>query len=101
MTGEVTLGPQCPVERPDDPCEDRPAAGITVTVSEQLPGEAYAAGPVVARGVTDAAGTFRIAAAPGAYVVTAQAGMSCELMDVLVSDGEYAAVAVPCDTGIR
>ncbi|MEJ7831813.1 MAG: carboxypeptidase-like regulatory domain-containing protein [Nocardioides sp.] len=101
MTGVVTLGPQCPVESPGEPCEDQPAAGVAVTASEQLPGEAYAAGPVVARGVTDADGAFRITAAPGAYVVTAEAGMSCELMDVRVSDGEYAEVDVPCDTGIR
>ncbi len=74
---------------------------MTVTVSEQLPGEAYAAGDVVARGTTDARGAFRIAVPPGAYVVTAEAGMSCELMDARVEAGSYTAVDVPCDTGIR
>jgi hypothetical protein len=101
VAGSVHLGPQCPVETVDDPCDDKPAANVTVTVSEQTPGEAYVAGKVVAQGKTDADGDFRIDVAPGEYVVTAAAGMSCELMDARVDKGEYAAVDVPCDTGIR
>lgn len=101
VTGVVHLGPQCPVETVDQPCDDMPAAGVTVTVSKQLPGEAYAAGETVARGTTDAQGGFRIAVAPGEYVVTADAGMSCELMDARVTEGSYVEVDVPCDTGIR
>ena len=101
VAGSVLLGPQCPVETVDDPCPDQPAADVTVTVSEQLPGEAYAAGEEVARGRTDADGAFRIEVPPGEYVVTAEAGMSCELMDVRVAEGEFAAMDVPCDTGIR
>ncbi len=101
VTGTVHLGPQCPVETPDQPCDDRPAAGVEVTVSEQVPGEAYVAGATVARGTTDADGTFRIAVAPGSYVVTAEAGMSCELMDARVAEDAYTSVDVPCDTGIR
>jgi hypothetical protein len=101
VAGAVHLGPQCPVESVDEPCADQPAAGVTVTVSDQLPGEAYAAGKEVARGTTDSHGEFRIDVPPGEYVVTAEAGMSCELMDVRVAAGEYAAVEVPCDTGIR
>jgi hypothetical protein len=101
VAGVVHLGPQCPVETVDDPCDDRPAAGVTVTVSKQLPGEAYAAGETVARGTTDSTGGFRIAVAPGEYVVTADAGMSCELMDARVTEGSWAEVDVPCDTGIR
>jgi len=101
VTGLVHLGPQCPVESAGDPCEDQPAANVTVTVSEQLPGEAYAAGEVVARATTNADGTYRIAVAPGEYVVTADAGMSCELMDARVTRGAYTEVDIPCDTGIR
>lgn len=101
VTGTVHLGPQCPVETAGEPCEDEPAAGVPVTVSEQLPGEAYAAGEVVARGETDADGRFRIAVPPGEYVVTAEAGMSCEFMDARVTDGTWTEVDVPCDTGIR
>lgn len=101
VTGLVHLGPQCPVESPDDPCEDQPASGVIVIVSEQAPGEAYAAGEEVARTATAADGTFSVEVAPGEYVVTAEAGMSCELMDVRVVSGKYDEVDVPCDTGIR
>lgn len=101
VAGLVHLGPQCPVETVDDPCDDKPAANVRVTVSEQLPGESYTAGREVASGTTDGDGAFRIDVAPGSYVVTAEAGMSCELMDATVTDGAYATVDVPCDTGIR
>ena len=101
VAGLVHLGPQCPVETQDHPCPDEPAAGSKVTVAKQLPGEAYAAGEVVARTTTDADGRFRVAVAPGEYVVTADAGMSCELMDVRVHAGAYSRVDIPCDTGIR
>jgi hypothetical protein len=97
----VHLGPQCPLESEDDPCADQPAAGARVTVAKQIHGDSYAAGEVVARAATDADGTFRVAVAPGNYVVTADAGMSCELMDARVTAGAYSKVDVPCDTGIR
>jgi hypothetical protein len=101
VTGRVHVGPQCPVETAGNPCEDRPAANVNVTLSEQIPGESYAAGEVVARSRTNADGTYRIVVAPGDYVVTADAGMSCELMDARVTNGVYAEVDIPCDTGIR
>ena len=97
----MLLGPQCPVEVEGQPCDDAPAAGVEVTVHEQLPGEAYAAGEVVARTTTDDDGHFRVDVEPGEYVVTADAGMSCELMDARVVADQYAVVDVPCDTGIR
>ena len=101
VAGTVTLGPQCPVESADEPCPAVPPAGVTVTVAERLPGEAYAAGPTVATGTTDVDGRFSIGVPAGEYVVTADAGMSCELMDVVAVAGERADVEVPCDTGIR
>ena len=101
VAGLVHVGPQCPVETAGNPCEDQPAANVTVTVSEQIPGDSYAAGEVVARATTNADGSYRIVVAPGDYVVTADAGMSCELMDARVTDGAYVKVDVPCDTGIR
>ena len=101
VEGTVHLGPQCPVESVDEPCEDAPAAGVEVTVSDMIPGEAYVAGPRVASGTTDAQGHFQIAVPPGDYVVTAKAGMSCELMDARVEADARTQVDVPCDTGIR
>lgn len=101
VTGLVTLGPQCPVVTTDDPCPDRPAAGVAVTVSDRVPGDSYAAGKVVARATTDSDGVYRIAVGPGEYVVTAVAGMSCAVMDATVTRGSYSQVDIPCDTGIR
>ena len=101
VTGQVTLGPTCPVESAGTPCEDHPGANVVVMVSEALPGEVHAAGPTVARGATDSEGSFRIAVRPGEYIVTARAGMSCELMDARVLDDTFVTVTVACDTGIR
>lgn len=101
VTGQVTLGPTCPVESAGTPCEDQPPANVVVTVSEELPVEVHAAGPTVARGTTDARGSFRIVVPPGDYVVTARAGMSCELVDARVLDDTFVTVTVACDTGIR
>ena len=80
------------METKGDPCADKPAVSSRVTVAEQLPGDSYAGGEVVARTTTDADGSYRVAVAPGDYVVTADAGMSCELMDVRVTTGAYSRV---------
>ncbi|MEO5854094.1 MAG: carboxypeptidase-like regulatory domain-containing protein [Nocardioides sp.] len=101
IVGRVHLGPQCPVETEDDPCLDKSPAGVRVTVAEQLPGDSYGAGEVVARPTTGARGSFRVTLDPGNYVVTADAGMSCELMDVRVTADAFSTVDIPCDTGIR
>ena len=101
ISGAVHLGPQCPVESLEDPCDEQPAAGVIVTVHQQIPGEAYAVGEEIGRTKTAADGTFTLPLAPGEYVVTAEAGMSCELMDAGVDPGAYTEVDVPCDTGIR
>ncbi|MCW2795888.1 carboxypeptidase-like regulatory domain-containing protein [Nocardioides sp.] len=101
VRGLVSLGPTCPVEQEANPCAAEAAADVKVTVSEQAPGEAYGAGKPVATGQTDADGRFRIDVPPGDYVVTSEAGMSCEFMDAHVTDGTYTEVQVPCDTGIR
>ena len=101
VAGRVHLGPQCPVETQGDPCDDKPAAGSRVTVAKQLPGNSDANGEVVASTTTDADGNYRVAVPPGMYVVTAHAGMSCELMNTRVPSGAYSKVDIPCDTGIR
>jgi hypothetical protein len=101
VAGRVHLGPQCPVETESDPCADKPAAGAKVTVAEQVPGDSSAGGDVVARTTTDADGSYRVEVAPGRYVVTADAGMSCELVGARVKAGAFSKVDIPCDTGIR
>lgn len=74
---------------------------MEVSVARQLPGDSYAAGKVLVRTTTETDGTYRVEVPPGNYVVTADAGMSCELMDARVDAGVYSTVKIPCDTGIR
>jgi hypothetical protein len=101
VAGVVRLGPQCPVEVGGHPCRDVPPVGVRVLIAEQLPGELYGAGDPVAETSTDAKGRFRVAVPQGAYVVTAEAGMSCEFMDAVVIAGVVTDIDVSCDTGIR
>lgn len=101
ISGQVHLGPQCPVERAGHPCPDKPAAGTTVTVAQRLSDGSPGAGTVVARTTTDADGRYQVDVSPGEYVVTASAGMSCDLVDVRVHASAFAEVDIPCDTGIR
>ena len=101
VTGRVHLGPECPVETVGEPCKDKPAAGSKVTIAKKLLGDSYAGGEVVARTTTDADGRYRVAVAPGKYLVTAYAGMSCQRMDAIVEAGAYSKVDISCDTGIR
>lgn len=101
LTGQVHLGPQCPVERQGHRCDDRPAAGTTVQISKPKPGNPEAAGLPVARTTTSADGSYRVAVAPGRYRVTATAGMSCTQINIRVIAAQYATVDIRCDTGIR
>jgi len=101
VAGVVRLGPRCPVEVRGRPCPDVPPVGVEVLIAQQLPGERYGAGDPVAQTATDGKGRFRVAVPPGAYVVTAEAGMSCEFMDVVVTAGAFTNIDVSCDTGIR
>jgi hypothetical protein len=99
VAGTVYLGPQCPVETERDSCDDEPAADSRVTIALERPGDS--GGDVVARTTTAVDGSFRVAVAPGTYVVTADAGMSCDVVDARVVAGAYSKVDISCDTGIR
>lgn len=101
IAGLVHLGPQCPVQTEDDQCADKPAAGARITVTTEFPGDSSSGDNVVARTTTETDGTYRIAVAPGAYVVTADAGMSCDPAHAQVRVGAYSKVDIGCDTGIR
>jgi len=101
ITGRIQLGPQCPIETEDHPCPDKPATGASVIVSKPATGNSHGGGNVVARTLTDRRGIYHVILAPGTYVVTADVGISCELMATRVTTGDYATVDIPCDTGIR
>ena len=101
IAGRVRVGPQCPVQTKEHPCGDAAAAASRLTIAKQLPGEPETAGEVVARTTTNGHGAYRVTVAPGRYVVTPDAGMWCQPMNVRVTAGAFSQVDIRCDTGIR
>lgn len=96
VSGTVVFGPQCPVQRADQPCPDKPGPA---DVQLQRAG-----GSVVGRAHAGDDGRFAIAAPPGHYTVVATSSSSmggCQPADATVSSGRYTDVTVSCDTGIR
>jgi hypothetical protein len=97
--GQVTAGPTCPVERPNDPkCAPRPVAGAVLAVKG-------ADGTEVARFTTDGSGLYRIPLPPGAYTVEPQpvTGLmgTPAPQPVNVAPGKLAGLDIAYDTGIR
>lgn len=65
LAGRATGGPTCPVEQPGDPaCAARPVGGAELVVRGP-------AGTVIHRVLTDGSGLFRLALAPGDYILEA------------------------------
>ena len=98
--GTVLYGPVCPVEQdpPEPGCEDRPyRAHLEVATAE--------GGRTVKEFESQADGTFRVAVAPGAYLIRSpsdsSAPPSCASEGFVVAEGRYTEVAVQCDSGIR
>lgn len=101
VTGEVVLGPTCPVEHnpPLPGCEPKPYP-TTVEIRPVSPSESYAALN------TDSLGDFKISLPPGTYYFNAQSQSSmpyprCSPEQVSVTAGEVKNVTITCDTGIR
>lgn len=99
ISGRVTLGPTCPVERipPDPACAPRP---YETTVIAKLAGKSTEAG----RAKSDANGHFSLSLAPGTYDVSAIGGNvypRCESQRVAVAKGATTTITLICDTGIR
>ncbi len=96
LTGRVTAGPTCPVERPDHPCPPEP---VSAKVEAQT-----MHGQVVASTHTDANGRFRFQLRPGPYTVVAVTPNPlprCSPTNVTVIARRMVTVAIDCDTGIR
>jgi hypothetical protein len=98
IQGRVTIGPTCPVERPDSPCPDAPyVATVRVLSGSDL----------VASATSAEDGTFRIAVAPGTYTVEAEPGSgggiarSLPVPHVVVKAGAFTHVDLSVDSGIR
>ncbi|HEY5477111.1 MAG TPA: hypothetical protein VIK11_10375 [Tepidiformaceae bacterium] len=96
IQGLVTIGPTCPVERPQSPCPDR-AYPTTIVVTDS-------SGVEVARVATDAAGQFQVSLGPGDYTITeVTSGIFPRpvSLPVHVAPDAYAFVHVMLDSGIR
>ena len=98
ISGTVTIGPTCPVERADSPCPPTPyAANITIEDG----------GDVVATGRSGEHGAYRIAVPPGEYTVTAEPvvpnpiAQAQPVEHVKVVSGAFATVDISFDSGIR
>jgi len=95
VTGRVTAGPTCPVERGGDPCPERPVVAEV---------QARAAGRVVASSRSRADGTYRLELAGGTYTVVATTPNElprCADRIVAVTEAHTTIADISCDTGIR
>jgi hypothetical protein len=98
VAGRVVAGPTCPVETESSPCEPRPVE--TEVAIESADGEEL-------RSVrTDADGSFRIALAPGRYLLTprppaGEPDLLPRSLTVTVEAGRLARVTLILDTGLR
>ncbi len=101
LTGVVTLGPTCPVERmpPDPQCAPRPYAVFVDIVRAGLDS-------IYKTVETDVGGKFTVQLPPGSYELhmrnkTASTFPRCETAIVQVEKGKTVDSPISCDTGIR
>jgi hypothetical protein len=95
VTGRVTAGPTCPVERAGHPCPPAPVSAVV---------QARSAERVVASTKSDSRGRYALHVPAGAYTliaVTKQRYPHCAPTRATVRDHEVTRAAIRCDTGIR
>jgi hypothetical protein len=99
ISGHVTIGPNCPVERIDQPCPPSPEA----YTSREAVVYAGDGATVVKRIHLDVKGNYKVAVTPGNYFVQIQpAGIRAgDKKYVTVKSGENVTVDFDIDTGIR
>ena len=97
VSGSVTAGPTCPVERLGHPCPPAPVHGTVLATDT--------GGAQAASAVTDAAGNYAFVLLPGGYtfvvIDTGGTRPRCPSTPVTVSPGPPLQVDIACDTGIR
>ena len=93
---QALLGPTCPVESEEDPCEDVPYQAW-IQVRDQR-------GLLVSRRQTDSEGRLRVGLFPGLYVVHPESGdpfPTASEQEVTVFRDHFTPVTVHFDSGIR
>jgi hypothetical protein len=101
VTGQVTLGPTCPVmQNPPDPqCADRP---YETTIQVIQVGSPQSAPFTTVK--TDSQGEYSVTLPPGDYALQPVGGNMlprCETKNVTVVSSKMTQVNLSCDTGIR
>ena len=101
LRGQVTIGPICPVERPDQPCLPTPE---TYAARKVLVRSGDGANPVATVSLNQT-GYYRVELEPGTYVVDInRAGMDRSPdvpRTITVAAGETVTLDIDIDTGIR
>ena len=94
VTGRVTAGPTCPLERAGSPCPERPVVAEV---------QAQAAGQMIASTRSGTDGTYRLELPDGTYTVVAITPdvLPCADRTVTVADTQTTIADISCDTGIR
>lgn len=96
IRGRVVLGPTCPVERPGESCARPYRARIAIRTEPN--------GKLVVRLRASASGRFRIALAPGTYLLVPRSGRPYPRSSPLtatVNSHSFTNVVIRYDTGIR
>ena len=99
VSGHVTLGPTCPVERipPDPNCAPRPYQASLVVKT--------AGGTDVATVMADASGSYAVSLSPGSYAIGPASGAPKlprgETKTFVVQAGQVTTVDLSYDSGIR
>ena len=96
LTGTVTAGPTCPVERPDQPCPPVPVAGSVDALRS--------GGGSAGRATIDADGRFTIELPPGSYTLRVLHDgpfPACPDTAITLERDAPRTVDFSCDTGIR
>ena len=98
ISGVVLIGPMCPVIRADEPCPDQPFAATLLIRDSQ--------GRELCSVASGEDGRFQVALPPGSYEMVPLAGGGSGLpfaaaQWVTVAFGQYTAVTITYDSGIR
>jgi len=95
VSGVVTAGPTCPVQRADEPCPPRPVAA---RIAARTP-----AGHQVAVTHTDADGHYEVRLPVGTFVLSVGTNglPRCPVTRVTVTSAVDVTADITCDTGIR
>lgn len=101
VTGQILLGPTCPVMRipPDPQCADRPYATKIQIIAVGSPQSAP-----YATATSDAEGRYSMVLPPGIYALQPVGGQPlprCETKEVTIVAGAMTETNLSCDTGIR